>query len=214
MDSGSQEKVFVITRKMLWITILVILLIAIITTLPLWFLSHKSNSPTENSGSSANRTSDVLSTFTLTSEAGVDGGTLPVEYTCDGTSVTPALSWSGAPGETKEFAIMMTTIPVDGSTKWSWVLYNIPATTTSLAKGSSGVGTLGVGSHFVTQAYQPPCSKGPGLNKYTFTIYALSENPVLPANQIEVTGEVLTQAISNITLDSASLSLSYQRSQQ
>jgi len=43
-------------------------------------------------------------TFTLTSPAGVDGGTLPSEYTCDGAGSTIALSWSNAPSGTREFA--------------------------------------------------------------------------------------------------------------
>ena len=37
------------------------------------------------------------SSFSLTSEVGVDGGTLPVDYTCDGAGDSPALSWSNPP---------------------------------------------------------------------------------------------------------------------
>jgi phosphatidylethanolamine-binding protein (PEBP) family uncharacterized protein len=149
--------------------------------------------------------------FSLTSDVGVDGGTLPAEYTCDGAGYSPELSWSNAPSGTKEFALMMTTLPGDGTTKWSWVLYSIPATTTSLAKNSSGVGILGGGSNGATMAYEPPCSQGPGAKLYTFTLYALSESPQLPDAADEVTGDVLTQAISSITLGSASLNLSYTR---
>ena len=148
--------------------------------------------------------------FSLTSDVGVDGGTLPADYTCDGTGSSPALSWSNAPAGTKEFALMMTTLPGDGTTKWSWVLYGIPATTTSLTKNSSGVGILGV-SHRSTMAYEPPCSQGPGAKLYTLTLYALSESPQLPDAADQVTGDVLTKAISSITLGSASLNLSYTR---
>jgi len=104
----------------------------------------------------------------------------------------------------------MTTLPGDGTTKWSWVLYSIPGTTTSLAKNSTGVGILGVGSRGPTLAYEPPCSQGPGAKLYTFTLYALSESPQLPAAN-QVTGDVLTSAISSITIGSASLNLSYTR---
>ena len=148
--------------------------------------------------------------FALSSDAGVDGGMLPVDYTCDGADSSPALSWSNAPAGTKEFALMMITLPGDGTTKWSWVLYGIPAGTTSLAKNSSGVGIAGVGSHGATMAYEPPCSQGPGAKLYTFTLYALSASPELPTAD-QVTGEVLTQAISTITINSASLNLSYTR---
>ena len=148
--------------------------------------------------------------FSLTSDAGVDNGTLPVDYTCDGSGSSPALAWANAPAHTKEFALMMTTLPGDGTTKWSWVLYGIPATTSSLEKNTTGVGTPGI-TFRSTMAYEPPCSQGPGAKRYTFTVYALSESPQLPDAADQVTGEVLTQAISSITLGSASLSLSYTR---
>ena len=106
---------------------------------------------------------------------------------------------------------MMTTLPGDGTTKWSWVLYGIPATTTGLARNSSGVGIFGTGSHGSTMAYEPPCSQGPGAKLYTFTLYALSESPQLPDAADQVTGDALTEAISSITLGSASLNLSYAR---
>jgi phosphatidylethanolamine-binding protein (PEBP) family uncharacterized protein len=150
--------------------------------------------------------------LSLISNAGVDGGTLPSEYTCDGTGSSPALSWSNAPAGTKEFALMMTTIPVDGPTKWNWVLYGLSGSSTNLAKNSSGVGILGVSSRG-TRVYEPPCSQGPGAKIYTFTLFALSAPPTLPVAAGQVTGEVLTKAISSITLGSASLNLSYTRAQ-
>ena len=158
-------------------------------------------------------TSPAGGTFTLTSPAASDGGTLPAEYTCDGAGASLALSWSNAPSGTREFALMMTTLPGDGTTKWNWVLYGIPASATGLAKNSSGVGTPGVGSDGPQAAYQPPCSQGPGAKLYTFTLYALSASPSLPAFANQVTGAVLTAAIANITLGSASLKLRYTRPQ-
>ena len=152
-------------------------------------------------------------TFTLTSPAASDGGSLPAEYTCDGAGSSIALSWWNAPSGTREFALMMTTLPGDGTTKWNWVLYAIPVSATGLAKNSSGVGTPGVGSDGPQAAYQPPCSQGPGAKLYTFTLYALSASPSLPASASQVTGVVLTSAIATRTLGSASLKLSYTRPQ-
>lgn len=149
-------------------------------------------------------------TFTLTSGVGIDGGTLPIDYTGDGSGVSPDLSWSGAPSGTEEFALLMTTLPGDGTTLWNWVLYGIPATATGLDKSTSGVGTAGMSSHAVL-GYAPPMSKGPGLKVYTFTLYALSASPSLPSDPTQVTGEVLTEAISSVTLASTSLSFGYTR---
>jgi phosphatidylethanolamine-binding protein (PEBP) family uncharacterized protein len=107
---------------------------------------------------------------------------------------------------------MVTTTPVDGSTRWNWVLYGIPSSATGLDENSQGVGTVGTGSHGTVMQYDPPCPQGPGAKTYTFTLYALSASPSLPDSGDQVTGEVLTNAISSITLDKASLDLSYGRS--
>jgi phosphatidylethanolamine-binding protein (PEBP) family uncharacterized protein len=156
----------------------------------------------------------IAGTFVLTSEAGSDVDTLPDEYSCDGAGASPALSWSGTPAGTKEFALMMTTLPVDGSTRWNWVLYHIPATATGIAQNGSSIGILGTGSHGSITMYDPPCPQGPGAKLYTFTLYALSASPELPANPEEVTGPVLTSAISSITLDEANLNLYHDRGEQ
>ena len=149
--------------------------------------------------------------FILASPAGKGNGIISAEYTCDGAGSTPALTWSGAPAGTKEYALMMTTLPVDGSTRWNWVLYGIPGDAIGLAKNSTGVGTTGTGSHGTVMQYDPPCSQGPGAKVYTFTLYALSASPVLPDSAEKVTGPVLTSAIAPITLGKTSLSLSYTR---
>lgn len=153
-------------------------------------------------------------TFVLTSDAGTDGGTMPDEYSCDGSGSSPVLSWSGVPDGTKEFALMMTTLPVDGSTRWNWILYHIPGTATGIARNGSSIGILGTGSHGTVMMYDPPCSQGPGAKMYTFTLYALSASPDLPASPEEVTGPVLTNAISSITLGKASLNLNHARAGQ
>lgn len=151
------------------------------------------------------------SSLALTSPVGAEGGTLPADYTCDGTGATPALAWSGVPAGTKEFALLMTTLPGDGSTKWNWVLQGIPGSTTTLKKDSFGVGTPGVGSDGPVVGYQPPCSQGPGAKRYTFTVYALSGSPSFNVPASQVTGAMLADAIAPLTLGSASLNLSYTR---
>jgi len=108
---------------------------------------------------------------------------------------------------------MMTTLPGDGRPSGTGCSTAIPASSTGLAKNSSGVGSLGVGSDGPQAAYQPPCSQGPGAKLYTFTLYALSVSPSLPVAATQVTGAALTSAIANITLGSASLKLSYTRPQ-
>ena len=81
----------------------------------------------------------------------------------------------------------------------------------SLDAGAMNVGTAGLTSDGPNLAYSPPCSRGPGPMRYTFTLYALSSRPALPATPRMVTGAVLTSAIASITLASASLSVTYTR---
>jgi len=153
-------------------------------------------------------TVSATSAFTLSSTV---GSTLPIDYTFDGSGASPDLTWSGAPAGTKEYALLMTTLPGDGSTLWNWVLYAIPASANALAKNTSGVGLAGMTSHSVA-AYAPPQSTGPGTKTYTFTLYALSASPTLPSDPTQVTGSMLSQAIANLTLGSTTLSVSYARS--
>lgn len=148
--------------------------------------------------------------FTLTSPAFQDGGELPVDYTCDGAGYSPPLQWAGQPKATVEFALMMTTIAKDGE-KWNWVLYDIPSDVPALAENSSGVGINGLSSDGPELVYYPPCSQGPGPKTYTFTIHALSQKPVITVPADHVSGAVLTSAISQITLASSQINVSYTR---
>ncbi len=153
------------------------------------------------------------SAFTLTSSAFVDGGNLPSQYTCDGTagmlSSSPPLAWTGAPSGTVEFALTISTIANDG-TKLNWVLYHIPGSVTSLAEGTT-VGTDGVSTDGSDLRYYSPCSTGPGAKTYTFTLYALSGTPTFSVPASQVTGGILTSAISPLVIGSSQVNVTYTR---
>jgi phosphatidylethanolamine-binding protein (PEBP) family uncharacterized protein len=136
---------------------------------------------------------------------------LPADFTCDGAGSSPPLAWSDPPAGTQEFALLMTTLPGDGTTKWNWVLHGIPAATRALPKDMYGLATTGVGSDGPFAGYQPPCSQGPGAKTYTFTLYALSAAPNLAAGPSPITGSALASALAGITLGTAALDVSYTR---
>ena len=169
--------------------------------------STSTTTPPSGGGS----TTPTSTTFALTSTAMLDSGTLPMAFTCDGAKFTPPLSWAGAPSGTAAYALLMTTLPGDGSTKWNWVLYDIPASTAELKMNSTGVGTLGAADDGAGNAYAPPCSQGPGAKVYTFTLYALSAKPTFTQPASQLTGSVVTAALQSLTLASAKLSVSYTR---
>jgi formylglycine-generating enzyme required for sulfatase activity/phosphatidylethanolamine-binding protein (PEBP) family uncharacterized protein len=149
--------------------------------------------------------------FVLRSPEVTDGGTLPRDYTGDGTSSTLPLEWSGAPQGTRSFALIMHHIPAPGESKWYWILYNIPPTVTSLPKNVKGVGTLGNNSVNRRTEYAPPHSKGPGPKNYIYTVYALSAPVQLSVPPSEVNRDVLLAAMKDVTLASAELHVVYTR---
>ena len=162
---------------------------------------------TIESESTVNATSD----FVVTSSAMTDGGTLPVQFTCDGASQSPPLSWAGAPSGTKSFAVLMDHQPGPGDWHWYWTLWGIPSSTSSIAVGTNGGATIGTNSVNGELSYAPPCSKGPGEKAYTFTVYALSSTPTI-SNASSIDRTALLAAIDDITLASSSLTVTYSRS--
>lgn len=167
---------------------------------------------------SASASSKQVSTanFQLTSPTFVDGGKFPIEYTCDGSSISPALAWSGAPAGTKSFAITFDTLPgpprpgeTDSGKHAMFTLFNIPATATSIAAGNKSVGTYGQNFQGKTLGYTPPCSQGPGDKIYTFTIYALSST--LDLQPSAATEAALEAAVVGKVLAQKSLSVTYAR---
>jgi phosphatidylethanolamine-binding protein (PEBP) family uncharacterized protein/Spy/CpxP family protein refolding chaperone len=149
-------------------------------------------------------------TMVLRSSEVADGGQLPKEFTGDGAAATLPLEWTGAPAGAKSFALIMHHVAPD-MTKWYWVLYNIPADTTSLPKNVKGVGTLGNNSVTQKTEYAPPRSKGPGPKTYIYTVYALSAPPKVTVPPAEVNRDVLLEAMKGLILASGELKVVYSR---
>ena len=149
-------------------------------------------------------------TVTVTSPD-MANATLPITYTCDGDAKSPPLTWTAGPSNTQSYAMVMTTIASGNLTKYNWVLYNIPATTTSIPVATN-VGTVGQADDGAGTNYAPPCSQGPGLKQYTFTVYALSGPPALNgAAPNTVTGATLLNAIAAVTITKGALSVGVNR---
>jgi Raf kinase inhibitor-like YbhB/YbcL family protein len=91
-----------------------------------------------------------LPTFELTSEDITDGQPLGNDHVsgimgAGGRDISPELSWSGFPPETKSFAV--TIYDPDAPTAsgfWHWVVANVPASTTSLPRGAGTDASLGL----------------------------------------------------------------------
>jgi len=147
--------------------------------------------------------------FELTSDVMQNNGSLPITYTCDGDSISPPLGWSGMPENTREYALIMHHVVSPDDVHWYWVMYNIDHSIEGLVAGEVQ-GSLGTNSVNDLTEYAPPCSQGSGVKSYTFTLYALSESPDL-SRISTVDREALLTAIENITLESAEISVTYER---
>ncbi|GAA4684313.1 YbhB/YbcL family Raf kinase inhibitor-like protein [Frondihabitans cladoniiphilus] len=125
--------------------------------------------------------------FELTSTDVSDGAELPTAqvsgiFGAGGEDVSPQLSWSGFPPETKSFAITVydPSAPT-GSGFWHWAVVDVPASTTSLDTGAGDAAGSGLpaGSfqlkndgglaHYLGAA--PPA--GHGKHTYFVAVHAL-----------------------------------------
>ncbi|MDN2662589.1 YbhB/YbcL family Raf kinase inhibitor-like protein [Psychromonas sp. 14N.309.X.WAT.B.A12] len=164
--------------------------------------------------SACNDASTQQSNFTISSSVMQDGGALPKIYTCDGDSINPPISWQGAPEGTQAYAVIMHHNAPEG-VHWYLTLYNLATDITHLDSDfslSKEQGQQGTNSVNQKTEYAPPCSKGPGEKAYTFTVYALSEQVKISDNT-QVERANLLDAIKEITLASAEMTVTYQRNE-
>ena len=135
---------------------------------------------------SAARETGTMAKFTLTSIDFTEGGTLANaqvfnEFGCRGGNLSPALAWSGAPADTQSFALLVHDPDAPtGSGWWHWVVYNIPAGTSSLPagagdpkKGLTPKGAVQGRTDYGSVGYGGPCPPPGKPHHYNFTLYAL-----------------------------------------
>ena len=124
--------------------------------------------------------------FALSSTDVQDGEPLPAEVYADyagGANLSPQLSWSGFPAETRSFAV--TCFDPDaptGSGFWHWAVANIPAHVTDLPAGAGAPGgeLLPEGAITMPNEMREPAftgagpPEGTGVHHYWFVVHALN----------------------------------------
>jgi len=108
-------------------------------------------------------------------------------FGCEGGNVSPSLAWKNAPADTKSFAITVYDPDAPtGSGWWHWLVFNIPASVTSLpagagdpAAGKTPAGAVQSKTDFGKAGYGGPCPpKGDKPHRYVFTVYALKADKI------------------------------------
>jgi Raf kinase inhibitor-like YbhB/YbcL family protein len=98
-------------------------------------------------------------------------------WQCGGRNISPALSWSGAPADTKSFAIIMDDPDAAmGSGGNHWIIYDIPPAARGISRSDAAGGDTYVGgdSGGNKLAYHGPCAEpGAKAHHFLFMVYAL-----------------------------------------
>jgi Raf kinase inhibitor-like YbhB/YbcL family protein len=151
-----------------------------------------------------------LAPFTVTSSAVNDGDALPSRYTCDGKDIQPEISWKNVPANTKSFALILSDPDAPIGTFYHWVLYNIPASVSSLPEGMAKppVGSILGNNSWNKASYNGPCPPSGSLHHYILTLYALDTN--LTLNTYANAATVLDAVQSHI-LGKSILTMTYSR---
>jgi Raf kinase inhibitor-like YbhB/YbcL family protein len=141
----------------------------------------------------------------LTSPAFMDGGRLPLTFTCynnggnaqspPDNTLSPPFQWANTPKGTVSFALLANgpdNHPAKGiDMEMFWALWNIPATATQIPQGLKLVPELPDGSRQATGqrmivGYRGPCAPaGVGQLHYMFNLFALDQMLTVPAGATE-----------------------------
>jgi len=142
----------------------------------------------------------------ISSTAFTEGGSIPGKYTCDGANTSPPLAFAEIPSGAKSLALVVDDPDAPKGTFDHWVVWNIPASTTSVGEGQAPQGVAGK-TGFGKPGYGGPCPPN-GEHRYFFKLYALDAMLNLPASSTK--GD-LEKAMQGHTLGQAQLMGKYKR---
>jgi Raf kinase inhibitor-like YbhB/YbcL family protein len=159
-------------------------------------------------------------TLTVTSPTLKANEVVPIDHTADGKNVSPALSWTGAPANTKQFALVYDDPDVvfGGQTFVHWVVYKIPGTAKGLpaelpmdpvlTAPADIAGSIQGLSGFKRTGYRGPAPPPGKPHHYTWTVYALDAE--LPLEQ-GLNRNQLMEAMKGHLIGQGSLVAIYER---
>jgi Raf kinase inhibitor-like YbhB/YbcL family protein len=140
-------------------------------------------------GRGGGRGRGAIPVMTLTSSAWPDGGPIPGKYTQVGEEASPPLAWSSVPETVASFVLIAHDVDAaigNGTDDvLHWMLWNIPATATSLPERVPAIPQLPDGTRQISTT--SPGYRGPGApasgpaHHYVFELFALDSTIDVPA---------------------------------
>ena len=150
--------------------------------------------------------------ISVTSPAFNNGGAIPRDYTCEGRSVSPPITWSVVPPETKSIVVIVDDPDAPRGTFEHFVAFNLPPTERSVPSESATATTPANGmtarNDSGTTGFAPICPPS-GTHHYRFAVMAL--DTTLPRS-IGGSSTEVANAISGHVLARGELVGTYQRS--
>lgn len=172
------------------------------------------SSPGPGSSKGSKHSTVVQSGMLIRSEAFGPRGEIPQKFTCEGTNVSPPVSWEGIPASAKSLVLIVddpdAPDPKAPKMTWvHWVVFNIPPTIRGLPEGVTKLpdGAREGISDFKKKSYGGPCPPI-GRHRYFHKLYAL--DTVLELDQPNKAD--LERAMQSHILAKAELIGTYQKS--
>ena len=168
--------------------------------------------------SAANASEFKLSSPTIKPNSTLNDAQVFSGFGCTGQNISPALTWTPGPAGTKSYAVTVYDPDAPtGSGWWHWVVYNLPANTTSLAENagtanstSLPAGTVQGRTDFGSAGFGGACPPvGDKPHRYIFTVHALKTEKIeVPA---DATAALIGYMINANRLAKASFTAKYGR---
>lgn len=160
----------------------------------------------------------------IESPAFKEGEMIPVQYSCDGKDISPALVFSGIPVGTKSLALICDDPDAPNGDWVHWVIYDMPSDLKGLPENiARGVSSINIidkkeiaiqhgKTDFGRYGYGGPCPPS-GTHRYYFKLYALDMKLNFTIEDVKngVTKRVLLERMKDHILGEAALMGKYQR---
>lgn len=151
--------------------------------------------------------------FSLSSGSFTNGNLIPKKFTCDGADVSPQLSWTSPPQNTKALALIADDPDAPVGTWTHWVLFDLQADARSLPENLGKTPELPDGSRqgkndFGKIGFNGPCPPPGKAHRYFFKLYALDGKLGLAAGSSK---QAVEEAIKAHTIAEAQLVGKYGR---